>query len=286
MAAKIISRLRCFDCVVFGATGDLTLRKLLPALYYRFRDGQMPAESHVIGAGARRTGRRCLPRAASRHWRSTSPRTRSIPRRCERFLRAAVLRAARRRRAGRRLAGAAKRCSIRIACGCSTSQPSPDLYGPICRNIGAHGLATEQSRVVLEKPIGHDLASAREINDQVGEVFAEAQIFRIDHYLGKETVQNLMALRFANTIFERLWTTDVIDHVQITVAETVGVEGRGGYYDHAGRDARHGAEPHAAAAVPDRDGAAGVAGRRPGARREAEGAARAASDRAARGRRR
>ena len=111
---------------------------------------------------------------------------------------------------------------------------SPDLYGPICRNIGAHGLVTEQSRVVLEKPIGHDLASARAINDEVGAVFSETQTFRIDHYLGKETVQNLLALRFANTIFERLWNADVIDHVQITVAETVGVEQRGGYYDHSG----------------------------------------------------
>ncbi|HKD77953.1 MAG TPA: glucose-6-phosphate dehydrogenase, partial [Ktedonobacterales bacterium] len=111
---------------------------------------------------------------------------------------------------------------------------SPDLYGPISRNIGEHGLVTEQSRVVLEKPIGHDLASACEINNQVGGVFAETHIFRIDHYLGKETVQNLLALRFANTIFERLWNVDVIDHVQITVAETVGVEQRGGYYDRSG----------------------------------------------------
>ena len=87
---------------------------------------------------------------------------------------------------------------------------------------------------MLEKPIGHDLASAREINDQVGAVLSEPQIYRIDHYLGKETVQNLLALRFANTIFERLWNADVIDHVQITVAETVGVEQRGGYYDGTG----------------------------------------------------
>ncbi|MBO0201019.1 glucose-6-phosphate dehydrogenase, partial [Vibrio alginolyticus] len=84
--------------------------------------------------------------------------------------------------------------------------------------------------VVLEKPIGKDLKSARAINDAVGAVFPESQIFRIDHYLGKETVQNLPALRFPNTIFERLWNADVIDHVQITVGETVGVEGRGGYY--------------------------------------------------------
>ena len=111
---------------------------------------------------------------------------------------------------------------------------SPDLYGPICRALGANGMVTEQSRVVLEKPIGHDAESAHAIIEDVGKVFTEAQTFRIDHYLGKETVQNLMALRFANTIFERLWTADVIDHVQITVAETVGLEGRGGYYDKSG----------------------------------------------------
>ncbi len=111
---------------------------------------------------------------------------------------------------------------------------SPDLYGPVSRNLGEQGLVTPNSRVVLEKPIGHDLDSARAINDEVGRVFHENQTYRIDHYLGKETVQNLLALRFANSIFERLWNGDVIDHVQITVAETVGVEGRGGYYDHSG----------------------------------------------------
>ena len=113
--------------------------------------------------------------------------------------------------------------------------------------------------MVLEKPIGHDAASAGAIIEEVGKVFTEAQTFRIDHYLGKETVQNLMALRFANTIFERLWTADVIDHVQITVSETVGLEGRGGYYDKSGGAARHVAEPHAAVVVPDRDGPTGIA---------------------------
>ncbi|MDR3537695.1 MAG: glucose-6-phosphate dehydrogenase, partial [Acetobacteraceae bacterium] len=112
---------------------------------------------------------------------------------------------------------------------------SPNLYGPVCANLGTAGLVTQDSRVVLEKPIGHDLASAQAIISDVGKVFTESQTFRIDHYLGKETVQNLMALRFANTIFERLWTTDVIDHVQITVAESVGLEGRAGYYDSAGQ---------------------------------------------------
>jgi glucose-6-phosphate 1-dehydrogenase len=111
---------------------------------------------------------------------------------------------------------------------------SPDLYGRICENLQAQGLVTERSRVVLEKPIGHDLESARKVNDDVGRVFPEDRVFRIDHYLGKETVQNLIALRFANPVFERLWTADAIDHVQITAAETVGVEGRGSYYDNSG----------------------------------------------------
>jgi glucose-6-phosphate 1-dehydrogenase len=111
---------------------------------------------------------------------------------------------------------------------------APDLFGDICRNLSRHGLITPQARVVLEKPIGRDLASARQINEAVGAVFDEHQIFRIDHYLGKEAVQNLLALRFANALFETLWSRTAIDHVQITVAETIGVEQRGGYYDKSG----------------------------------------------------
>ena len=111
---------------------------------------------------------------------------------------------------------------------------APEMFGAICAKLGAHGLVTPTARVIIEKPIGHDLASAREVNDAVGKVFNESQIYRIDHYLGKETVQNLMALRFANALFEPLWNAAHIDHVQITVAETLGVEGRAGYYDTAG----------------------------------------------------
>ncbi len=221
-----------FDAVVFGATGDLTMRKLLPALYYRFRDRQIPEESRIIAAARTHlsTGEYrdlaaaalerhvpaadresdtgdALPRppglcrggwgrgcGAGRIWRTCSPSIRTT--------------------SGPIISPPRRACTVRSA---ATSAPM--------------ALIGERSRVVLEKPIGHDLASARAINDQVGKVFPESQIFRIDHYLGKETVQNLLALRFANTIFERLWNADVIDHVQITVAETVGVEGRGGYYD-------------------------------------------------------
>jgi glucose-6-phosphate 1-dehydrogenase len=111
---------------------------------------------------------------------------------------------------------------------------APDLFGTVAVRLRKEGFVTPQTRLVLEKPIGKDLASAKAINDAVGEVFPERQIFRIDHYLGKETVQNLMALRFANSLFEPVWNHGAIDHVQITVAETVGVEGRAAYYNTSG----------------------------------------------------
>jgi glucose-6-phosphate 1-dehydrogenase len=230
--AKIIP-VSVFDCVVFGATGDLTLRKLLPALYHRFRDGQMPPESRVIGAArsplSDETFRERAKKALEQHVPSTELETDIV----QQFL------------------GQLHYVSIDATADDADWGPlkdlldpqrvrvfylatSPDLYGPACRALKKAQLVTEDSRVVLEKPIGHDLPSAHTIIEEVGEVFTEAQTFRIDHYLGKETVQNLMALRFANTIFERVWNADMIDHVQITVAETVGLEGRAGYYDRSG----------------------------------------------------
>ncbi|YCK42800.1 glucose-6-phosphate dehydrogenase [Actinomadura sp. ATCC 39365] len=110
----------------------------------------------------------------------------------------------------------------------------PMTFGPFCRELEEAGLVTPLSRVVLEKPLGRDLPSAQRINDEVGAIFDERQIFRIDHYLGKETVQNLLVLRFANAFLEPIWNSLWIDHVQITAAETVGTPGRRGYYDHAG----------------------------------------------------
>jgi glucose-6-phosphate 1-dehydrogenase len=111
---------------------------------------------------------------------------------------------------------------------------SPELFVDVCTRLGQYELNQDKSRVVLEKPIGRDLASANQINDAVGRVFNESQTFRIDHYLGKETVQNLLVLRFGNALFEPLWNAGHIDHVQITVAETLGVGHRGAYYDRAG----------------------------------------------------
>ena len=222
-----------FDCVVFGATGDLTLRKLLPALYYRFRDGQMPAQSRVIGAARSALSDDEFRARAAKALEMHVPQADREPETVQHFLAQlhyvpidATAPDADWSRFDELLDDARVRVFYLAT--------SPDLYGPVCRALGANGLVTDHSRVVLEKPIGHDLASAHAIIDEVGKVFSEAQTFRIDHFLGKETVQNLMALRFANTIFERLWTADVIDHVQITVSETVGLEGRGGYYDKSG----------------------------------------------------
>ena len=225
-----------FDYIVFGATGDLTMRKLLPALYYRFRDGQMPADARIIGAAR--------SKLSDDDFRGRAEKA------LARFVKAPDLDEA----VARRFIGQIYFASVNGAEADSTWEnllrlfddgvasrtrvfylaTSPSLYGDICRNLSEHGLVTPQSRVVLEKPIGTDLGSAERINDEVGRVFEEKKIFRIDHYLGKETVQNLIALRFANPVFERLWSADAIDHVQISAAETVGVEGRGDYYDQSG----------------------------------------------------
>jgi glucose-6-phosphate 1-dehydrogenase len=111
----------------------------------------------------------------------------------------------------------------------------PSLFQTICENLSAAECLSETSRVVLEKPIGRDFANCKEVNETVGHFFDEQRIYRIDHYLGKETVQNLLALRFANRFINAQWDNTCIDHVQITVAETVGVDGRFAYYDHVGQ---------------------------------------------------
>ena len=208
-----------FDCIVFGATGDLTLRKLLPALYNRYRDGQIPDAARIIGAARSDyddAGFRAHALDALGRFVAKPDQDKAV---ADRF--AQLVHYAR--------GDAAKPGGLEALTAVLADQPdrvrvfylatSPELYGPICRNLQAAGLVTALSRVVLEKPIGHDLASAQQINDLVGEVFDEAQTFRIDHYLGKETVQNLLALRFANVVFERLWNADVIDHVKITVVD-------------------------------------------------------------------
>ena len=219
-----------FDIVVFGASGDLSRRKLLPALYFRDCDHQLKPEVRIIGVSRRHETNeefRATARAALAHLK---PDEEVLERFCRRLFYVPVDVSAQ--------AGWPELCAllndgpneVRI-CYLATA---PDLFSVIARQLAAHHLLTETTRLVVEKPIGRDLASAREVNDAIGEVVPEQAIYRIDHYLGKETVQNLMALRFANALFEPLWNHAHIDNVQITVAEDIGVEGRAGYYDQAG----------------------------------------------------
>jgi glucose-6-phosphate 1-dehydrogenase len=223
-----------FDLVVFGGTGDLAMRKILPGLYQRDLDGQLPAESRIVGAARTETDRDGYVAQAEKALRRFIEPERMHEEKLASFLaRLDYLPLDATRETGwLELAGKLGDAPDRIRVFYLAT--APDLFGPVCRKLGSVGVATANARVVLEKPVGRDLASAHAINAEVGEVFQERQIFRIDHYLGKETVQNLMALRFANTLFEPLWNHAGIDNVQITVAETVGLETRAAYYDRSG----------------------------------------------------
>jgi len=224
-----------FDYIVFGGTGDLARRKLLPALYHRYLDGQIPNGARIIGV--------------SRSDMNTDAYRRDITAACKEFLPPQDIDD----QALRDFLGIVDHVSLDavengddwhaladLLAGRDDyvrvfyMATAPRLYGDVAQNLSAHGLITPATRIVLEKPIGTDLASARAINDAVGKVFDEHAIYRIDHYLGKETVQNLMALRFANALFEPLWSNNAVDHIQITVSETVGVGTRASYYDHSG----------------------------------------------------
>ncbi len=221
-----------FDLVVFGGTGDLAHRKLLPALYHREPIGQLGEDARIIAVSRRPLSdeeyREWAHNAVCEHVAEVDPK--ALDRFLARIQYVSVdvaqntgWEALEQKLAGREDVTRAFYLSV-----------SPDFFGPICSALGEHNLVTDRSRVTIEKPIGKNGKSAHEVNETIGSVFKEHQIFRIDHYLGKETVQNLMALRFANVLFEPLWNAAHIDHVQITVAETLGVESRAGYYDTAG----------------------------------------------------
>ncbi len=229
-----------FDCVIFGGTGDLSLRKLLPALYHRDVDGQIPSSSRIFSISRKAMDaaayRRLVEERVAKHKADDASWARFLARLDHIALDASA-------DAGwdnlkRRLDETPGHVRVFYLA------TAPSLYGPTCARLGKTGLATPEARVVVEKPIGHDLASARQINEEIGKVFSERQTYRIDHYLGKETVQNLIALRFANSLFEPLWSSTWIDHVQVTVAETVGLEGRADYYDTAGSALRDMVQNH------------------------------------------
>ena len=223
-----------FDLVIFGGTGDLAMRKLLPALYHREGDGQLTGDSRIIAASRGDLSREeYLARVEQAlrenlrdgefedaHWARMRDRIH--------YAQCDALAPEQWQALVEILAGFEDR--VRVA----YLATAPSLFGPISKGLRQNSLVTGNSRIVLEKPLGHDHESAKAINDEVGVCFAEDQIYRIDHNLGKETVQNLLALRFANSLFEPLWRRGSIDHVQITVAEDLGVGGRVEYYDKIG----------------------------------------------------
>ncbi len=232
MVAKII-KVEPFDLVVFGGTGDLAYRKLFPSLFHRDRSEQFTEPTRIIGVSRRKMERDAFRASVKAGLDKFNPGDLGDAAALERFLgRIEYIAVDAGGDAGwedlNRLLGPDERIRVYYLA------TAPELFGPIAKRLGVEGLAPPRSRIIIEKPLGKDAASAAAINDAIGSVFREANIFRIDHYLGKETVQNLMALRFANAMFEPVWNSGHIDHVQITVAETIGVEGRGPYYNGSG----------------------------------------------------
>ncbi|MDQ6847542.1 MAG: glucose-6-phosphate dehydrogenase [Candidatus Dormibacteraeota bacterium] len=228
--------------VIFGATGDLTKRKLMPALYALAADGQLPPGFSILGAG--------------RTEQSTDQFRELMRESVEKYGRVPL-----RDDVWNVFADGLRYCSFDLEAqdGLKAIRDTleeldrergtagnrifyfsvpPSAFAPLAERLGAEGMSGQEggnfARMVVEKPFGHNLKSARELNGKLHVAFTEEQIYRIDHYLGKETVQNLLVFRFANGIFEPLWSRQYIDHVQITVAENIGVEGRGGYYEESG----------------------------------------------------
>ncbi|MDO5642690.1 MAG: glucose-6-phosphate dehydrogenase [Paracoccus sp. (in: a-proteobacteria)] len=219
-----------FDLVIFGATGDLAHRKILPGLYRRFLAGQMPPGARVIGAARSPLSDDDFRADIRKAIETFAPG--ADPGQIDAFLgQLSYVAIDARGTGGWDQLKAMMRPGVVRAFYFSVA---PSLFGDLAQRLSEYGIADADSRIVVEKPFGRDLASARALNDTLARHFSEGQIYRIDHYLGKETVQNLMAVRFANILFEPLWNAQFVDHVQITVSETVGVGGRGSYYDNSG----------------------------------------------------
>ena len=221
------------DLVVFGARGDLARRKLFPALYQLDRAGLLSDSTRIAGVA-----REAIDSAAfiqqiesllkdtpeigewdEKVWAKFSRRLHYIKIDFSQKKEFAVL----------------NQWIVDRRTVIYYLATPPSLFGPICKHLNDADCVDKTSRIVLEKPIGHDLESSEQVNGDVGKYFSERNIYRIDHYLGKETVQNLLALRFANRMINSQWDNSCIDHVQITAAETVGIEGRWTYYDKVGQ---------------------------------------------------
>ena len=231
--ATMIKEIVC-DILIFGGHGDLALRKLMPALYHLSHDGYISKQSRII--------------SVSRDLFTQEQNIALVEEKLKLHLKDGCFEASVFESFSRHLhyvqadlldGESYKELSVVLGSHPERERinylsTSPSLFGPICKYLHEHSLITEHSRVVLEKPIGRDLASSRVINEEVAKYFEESAIFRIDHYLGKDTVQNILALRFSNMIFAPIWNAQYIDHIQITVAESVGLEGRWDYYNEFG----------------------------------------------------
>ncbi|MCM2550073.1 glucose-6-phosphate dehydrogenase [Burkholderia glumae] len=224
-----------FTFVLFGGTGDLSMRKILPALFEAHRANMLAEAGRIVAVARHESDRAAYHRWVEEH---VKPHARKASGNAfqeadwQRFL-------ARIDYVHLDLGRPADYEVLRDAIGTLPGTrvfylaTGPSLFEPICKALAGVGLS-EGARIVLEKPLGYDLASSNEINDAVGEIFAEDQIYRIDHYLGKEPVQNLLALRFGNALFEPLWRREWVESIQITIAEELGVEARGDFYDNTG----------------------------------------------------
>jgi glucose-6-phosphate 1-dehydrogenase len=229
--------------VIFGASGDLTARKLVPALYHLHRERQLPPSFRIVGL-ARRAKTDVSWRAELRESLGQFSRTKPVDEAAWRefsanlcYCQGDLADPAAYAKLGQMLAAFGERpLRDNLLFYLATS---PSQFGAVAEQLHRAGLLHKDppdgwQRLVVEKPFGHDLSSARRLNAELTRFAHEKQVFRIDHYLGKETVQNILMFRFSNAIFERLWSREAIDHVQITVSERLGVGQRGGYYEHAG----------------------------------------------------
>ena len=222
-----------FDLIVFGGTGDLARRKIIPALFRRFCASQITAKARIIGV-ARRSFKKenylslmrdSVIEFSEKKIETDNPHLIKFLKILE-YVEVDI-----HGDAGWNKLSQLIRRDVVTAYYFSVA---PNLFGEIAYRLNKWEIATPESRIVIEKPFGHNLSSAKKLNSALSAQFTENQIYRIDHYLGKETVQNLMAVRFGNLLFEPLWNSQYVDHIQITVSETVGVGGRGAYYDQSG----------------------------------------------------
>ena len=230
MVSRVIP-VQAFDLVIFGGTGDLARRKILPSLFRRFAAGQMPDDAFVIGVARSELNTKAYQKLVITALREFEPELSASAELLNFTKQIKYVQIDAQGDFGwLDLAEQVRKDAVQAF----FFSVSPSLFGQLAGKLHKYSIASQSSRIVLEKPFGKDLSSAQTLNAVLKEHFSEDQIYRIDHYLGKETVQNLMAVRFGNMLFEPLWNSQYIDHIQVTVAESVGVEGRGSYYDQAG----------------------------------------------------